>query len=126
MKPSLPDVLLVALGSAAGGVVRYLLAARIAPRALPYLPWGTFVVNVSGCFLIGLLYAMLAGRHAEHAWPGWRPLLGVGFLGGYTTFSTLMYDTWRLGWERGVLLLVGSAVAGGAAVVLGARLARLF
>lgn len=126
----LGDCLLVLLGSGLGGVARYALGTWIAAR-LPAsgssggFPWGTFVVNVTGCFLLGLLMGLLSERGQQQTpWHGWRLLLGVGFLGGYTTFSTLLYDTWRLGPRIGLLNFAGSGAAGYAAVALGARLAR--
>ena len=125
MTPRLSDCLLVGLGSGLGGVARYLLSAWVAARFPSGFPWGTFVVNISGCFLLGLLLTVLTERAAA-PWPGWRLLLGVGFLGGYTTFSTLLYETWRLG-PKGILWnLAGSGVAGYVAVALGVRIARLW
>ncbi len=124
MQPTLANCLLVALGSGLGGVTRYLLGTWLTARAGAGFPWGTFAVNVSGCFLLALLMTVVTER-SPSAWVGWRLLLGVGFLGGYTTFSALLYETWRLG-PRGVwLYLAGSALAGYLATVLGARLARL-
>jgi CrcB protein len=124
--PSLPrplDLLLVALGSGAGGVARYLLGGWIAQRtSAAGLPWGTLVVNVSGCLLIGLIAGVLAERPG--AWVGWRPLLIIGFLGGYTTFSTLMFDTWRLDWRAGLVNSLLSGMLGYGAVAVGAGLAR--
>jgi CrcB protein len=80
-------------------------------------PWGTLLANVSGCLLIGVLLGALGERHSH-----WRLLLGVGFLGGYTTFSTLMYDSVRLGAKTGGANLALSLVLGGLAVWLGLRL----
>jgi CrcB protein len=126
MPPLRPlDIALVALGSGAGGVARYLLGGWITAvqRTSPAnFPWGTFVVNVSGCFLIGLLAGVLAERPG--AWAGWRPLLVIGFLGGYTTFSTLLFDTWRLDLRAGLVNFLLSGMLGYGAVALGAGLAR--
>ena len=125
--PRLVDCLLIAGGSAVGGVARHLLAGWMQSRGggkdVAAFPWGIFAVNVSGCFLLGLLMTVLAERRPD-AWPGWRLLLGIGFLGGYTTFSTLLYDTWRLGPRIGFLNLAASAAAGWAATALASRLAR--
>jgi CrcB protein len=116
------DIVLVALGSGAGGVARYLLGGWIAQRTLPAgFPWGTLIVNVSGCLLIGLIAGVLAERPS--AWAGWRPLLVIGFLGGYTTFSTLLHDSWRLDWRAGLFNFLASGMLGYGAVVLGAGLA---
>jgi fluoride exporter len=117
-------ILLVAIGSALGGVARYLLGGWLATKIQPMpdsFPWGIFVVNVTGCFLLGALSTYLNERGAS-AWAGWRPLVGVGFLGGYTTFSTLLWDTWRLGPKTGFLNLIGSGIAGYIATALAARL----
>jgi CrcB protein len=117
------DIVLVALGSSAGGVARYLLSGWITQRTLVAgFPWGTLIVNVSGCFLIGLLAGLLAERPG--AWAGWRPLLVIGFLGGYTTFSTLLHDSWRLDWRAGLVNFLFSGALGYGAVALGAGLAR--
>lgn len=122
MPVSAADCLLVALGGAAGSVARYLVGGWIAHwatvRGQAVFPWGILAVNVTGCFLLGWLMAFLLGR-TPGTWNGWRPLLAVGFLGGYTTFSTLMYDVWRLGPRTGLLNLALSAAAGYVAVWLG-------
>ena len=124
MTPRLSDCLLVALGSGLGGMARYLVGAWVMARFSSGFPWGTFAVNVSGCFLLGLLLTILSERAAA-PWSGWRLLLGVGFLGGYTTFSTLLYETWQLG-PKGILWnLAASSAAGYIAVALGIRIARL-
>lgn len=75
---------LIALGGAAGAVLRHLLAMAVG------FPWGTLVVNVIGCFAIGIAWVVLAGRAP------WHPLLVTGFLGGFTTFSAFTLDTLRL------------------------------
>ncbi len=63
------------------------------PAADAHVPWHTFAVNVSGAFALGLLVALAA----RQGWPGWwRPLLGVGLLGGYTTFSTFALESTEL------------------------------
>lgn len=121
----LSDCLIVLLGSGLGGVARYVVGLWLASRSESAFPWGTFVVNVSGCFLIGVLMGILAARGGQ-AWHGWRLLLGIGFLGGYTTFSTLLFDTWRLGPRSGLINFLGSGAAGYVAVIVGTRLARLF
>jgi fluoride exporter len=122
--PPLTDILLVALGSALGGVARLIIGGWIAAKTQPLpdsFPWGIFVINVTGCFVLAALMGWLHARGAS-VWSGWRPLVGVGFLGGYTTFSTLLWDTWRLGPKVGFLNLLGSSVAGYIATALAARL----
>jgi len=119
-------LLLIAAGGAAGAVSRYLVDTAVLERFSGAFPLGILVVNVSGAFLVGLLGALLVDRGALPA--DLRMPLMVGFLGAYTTFSTLMLDSWRL-IEDGLPLLalgnlVGSAVLGLVAVVAGLWLGR--
>jgi CrcB protein len=83
--------LLVAAGGAIGATARYVVADLVHRVASPFFPWGTFVVNVTGCFVFGLV----AG--AGEAWgvlgPLTRAFVLVGILGGYTTFSSFTYET---------------------------------
>jgi CrcB protein len=118
--------LLLFAGGGAGAMLRYTLSLWIDARTGPGFPWGTFAVNVTGCFAIGVL-ATLAD---EHAWisPTARLLLVSGLLGGFTTFSTFGMETWQLiedgaGWLA-LANAGGSLAAGVAAVVLGALLTR--
>jgi CrcB protein len=69
-----------------GSLARYLAASAVATKVGSRFPWGTLAVNVSGCFLIGLLMTLFTERWRPH--PNWRLALVVGFLGGYTTFSS--------------------------------------
>ena len=111
--PGAADLAAVALGGGAGSVARYLISA--AWPAGGGFPWAVFTVNVSGCFLLGALMVYLL-----EVWPPrrlLRPLLGVGLLGGYTTFST---------YAGGVLtLLTGRATALADAYALTSVLASL-
>jgi CrcB protein len=83
--------LLIMLGAGLGGALRAFAATAITDRFAGRFPWGTFLVNISGCFGIGLLMTLLTERYHPH--PYWRMLLVVGFLGGYTTFSSFEYET---------------------------------
>ena len=109
-------VVYVALGGAAGAVLRYLCTLAVA------WPWATFAVNVVGSFLMGLAFVWLASR------PGWQPLAMAGLLGGFTTFSAFSLDALRLieGGQLGTAMLyVGGTVALClAAVFAGAVIAR--
>lgn len=87
------NVLLVAAGGAIGAVLRYLVGASLAARLGPDFPWGTFFVNVTGSFLIGVVLVLVEGGALT---PGARLFLAVGILGGYTTFSTYSYETLQL------------------------------
>ncbi len=88
-------------------------------------PLGTFVINVSGSFLIGLLMSLLTERWQPH--PHWRLFLVVGVLGGYTTFSSFEYETFQAARDgerwMGLLYVAGSVLLGYAAVWLGTVLA---
>ena len=112
---------LVFVGGGAGAVVRYIAGAAIMRRFGGSFPLGTLVINVSGSFVIGVLMTILTQRLEVS--PNWRFLLVVGFLGGYTTFSSFEYETAQavrqgaLG--TGVLNLAGSVIAGYLAVWLG-------
>jgi CrcB protein len=84
----------IALGSALGGVLRYFLGGLI-QRATPgTFPIGTLVINITGSFLLGLLYRYSADSAAIT--PEVRAMLTIGLCGGYTTFSTFSYETVRL------------------------------
>lgn len=111
------DCGLVGLGSALGGVARYGLGSWITGRWPSTIPVGTLIVNVSGCFLLGWIAATL-GSKSE----GWRLLLGVGFCGGYTTFSTLMADTAKLKPGPSLTNIALSLALGLLAVWLGGKL----
>lgn len=120
------DILLViAAGGALGSLARWALTASW-PTGAHTLPWATGVENVSGAFLLGLLMVFVLD-----VWPArryLRPFLGVGVLGGYTTFSTYMLDTHAL-LARGdaaqaLLYLFGTLVLGLGAVWAGVLLAR--
>lgn len=117
--------LLVMAGGAAGSVARYAAGTAIMTRFGGRFPLGTLAVNVTGSFVIGLLMTLFAEYHPH---PNWRLLLVVGFLGGYTTFSSFEYETYAAlrdgGFWIGALNVAGSVLLGYAAVWLGAALAR--
>ncbi|GAB3852049.1 fluoride efflux transporter CrcB [Micromonospora andamanensis] len=116
----------IAVGGMTGAVARHGLAVAL-PHPPHGFPWSTFAVNVSGCLLIGVLMVLIT-----EAWTAprlVRPFLGVGVLGGYTTFSTYAVEVQQAvaaGAARtGLLYLAGTLVAALAAVFLGITLARL-
>ncbi len=119
----LMNISLVALGGAAGSVLRYLTVLVAARLVGPGLPLGTLAVNVAGSFVIGVVAVWLVG---PRAWA--YPLLVTGFLGGFTTFSAYSLEALRL-WEGGEAGLAFAYVAGSVllslvAVMLGLALGR--
>lgn len=117
---------MIALGGALGALARYEVAAFIQARIPAGFPWGTFAVNISGCLVMGIAATLLTDRLVVH--PNWRFLIPIGFIGAYTTFSTFEYETFRAvtegAWLVGGLNVLGSIVAGYAALWLGVALAR--
>ena len=115
--------LVVFVGAGLGGVARYAIGTLF-PVDSAGFPWPTFLINVSGSLLLGFVYAVLDGGSAS---PVWRTFLGVGLLGGYTTFSTFSLETLRLAqhgdWQRAGLYVLGSALFAVAATLLGLRVA---
>ena len=83
--------LIVGLGGFLGAVARFWIGGLVYDRTGTRFPYGTFVVNCSGCFLIGLTMAILTER--THLSPNWRYFIPIGFIGGYTTFSSFEYET---------------------------------
>lgn len=118
---------LVGLAGAAGALTRYLLSRLIAERAQTIFPWATLTINVSGAFLIGLLFG-LTSRKAIIVQT--QAVLATGFLGGYTTFSTMSWEGVQLlkGGNRrlSAFYLVGNFVPGLLAAALGMVLGGLF
>ncbi len=116
--PALIAVAAVALGGAAGSVVRYAVQA-----AFRFHPSGTLLVNLAGSFLIGLCAAW-----AERGAPWLRPWIMTGFLGGFTTFSAFSLENLRMlreGQAGAALLYVAASAAGGVALAFaGYALAR--
>jgi CrcB protein len=93
----------IGLGGFLGANARALVGSLVTQRLGMLLPYGTLVVNVTGCLLIGLLVGVLERRDVH---PGIRPALGLGFLGAYTTFSAFGFETVHLVREGSLLLAV--------------------
>src|SRR4051812_5618142 len=110
-------LLAVAVGGAFGSVARHVLAARIAAWLGQGFPWGIFVVNVLGGFVMGALVETMALRWSLSA--EWRAFLTVGMLGGFTTFSSFSLDTVLL-MQRGDYALAAAYVVGSVALSVGA------
>ena len=123
----LRTALLLALGGGLGAEARY-VAGGLAARAFgTRLPWGTFLVNVSGCLALGFVLTLLDEHLPDSR--AWRALVAVGFLGAYTTFSTFAWEGNRLlaseGWGAALGYALGSVAAGLLAVRGGILLARM-
>jgi CrcB protein len=120
-------LLLIGIGGFAGAITRYVVDGAVAERTAGAFPWGTFVVNLSGSFVLGLLFVITAERAILPAEVR-GPVL-IGFIGAYTTFSTFMLETWRLMEDGAIALalvnLVGSTVIGLVAVIAGLTIGRL-
>ena len=101
---SIRAVAAVAAGGAVGALGRYAIGEAGAGLGIA-APWATLAVNVSGCFLMGLLVAAILADPSRH--PLWRPLLGIGALGGFTTFSAFAGDAVLLAGEGSWLAAVG-------------------
>ena len=117
---------MIAAGGALGAMARYALGGLVQQWAGARLPYGTFVINVSGCLVMGVMMTLLTERGVLN--PNWRFLVPVGFIGAYTTFSTFEYETFRAmeqdAWLVGVGNVLVSVVVGFASVALGVALTR--
>jgi fluoride exporter len=82
---------LIALGGALGSMARYRVGSTIANRMGTKFPYGTFVINITACVIIGFSLTFLAKRAGLN--PAWRFLVPVGFIGAYSTFSTYEWET---------------------------------
>jgi CrcB protein len=121
-------LLLVALGGALGSMARYGAAAGVNRWAQSPFPWGTLFVNIVGSFLIGLIMVLLmkAGEWRESS----RLLLVTGVMGGFTTFSSFSWETWKLIEDGRLALALGNVLLSVAiclvATMAGALLAKQF
>jgi CrcB protein len=115
--------LVVGLGGFLGSIARFAVGTWIVNRYAGTFPWATFIINISGSFLLGLIGTLLLNRILIN--PNWRLFVTIGFIGAYTTFSTFEYESARLGnsWQA-LGNLLGSVVAGYGAVWIGIKLAE--
>lgn len=116
----------LALAGGIGAACRLLLDGAISSRRRGALPWGTIVINVTGSFLLGLVTGLATATVLPETW---QLVVGTGFLGGYTTFSTASFETVRLVQERkhlaAVLTGLGTLVVTTALAGLGLWLGSL-
>jgi CrcB protein len=103
------NYILVGVGSAIGGVSRFWASGVIANRFGQSFPWGTLVVNVSGCFIIGLFATLTATEGRWLVGPSGRNFFMTGVCGGYTTFSSFSLQTLNLARDEEWLYAVGNA-----------------
>ena len=119
-------LLLIGLGGFAGAISRYLVDGFVTDRTAGAFPWGTLAVNLSGSFVLGLLFAMTAERAILPA--DIRGPVMIGFIGAYTTFSTFMLESWVLiengSYTTAVANVGGSVLLGLVAVVAGLTVGR--
>lgn len=119
-------LLVIGLGGFAGAIARYAVDGWVTSLVRGSFPWGTLLVNASGSLLIGLLFAAMTERALIPA--ELRGPLMIGFVGAYTTFSTLALESWRLledgAWLLALANLGGSVLVGVAAVVIGISVGR--
>ena len=120
------NLLIISLGGALGAVSRFLLGNGLSRALGSALPYGTFVINIVGCFAMGLLMTLIVDREILPA--AWRLFLCVGFLGGFTTFSSFGYEALILLTEGRLLAALayvgGSVVLGLVAAAAGVLCAR--
>ena len=123
----MPVIVGVALGGAMGASARYVVDRVVEQRSDSMFPWSTFLINLSGCLVIGVIMAALVDRPGVPAWL--RIGLVMGVVGGYTTFSTFAQEALDLTEANRVGLMlaytIGSVVIGIVAVYVGIRIGRL-
>lgn len=120
-------IILVAIGGSIGSVLRYLISKWAAEKIDFTLPYGTFIVNIVGCFIIGFFMTMVTERVVVS--PYWRLFVTVGFVGGLTTFSSFSYESIQLllqsNFFQGFCNIGGNIIIGLFATWLGISVARL-
>ncbi|NUQ82479.1 MAG: fluoride efflux transporter CrcB [Bacteroidetes bacterium] len=119
-------LLTIFIGGGLGAVSRYLAGSWVNRLMGPEFPWGTLLVNVAGSFIIGFFLTWM--EHRLPVFPYWRPLIAIGFLGGFTTFSSFSWETVVLLRNGDYLLAAlntgGSVLLCLTGVILGIWLAR--
>lgn len=120
-------ILLLALAGTCGTLSRYWLSGAVFGIMGRDFPWGTAAVNLLGCLLFGLIWVMADEREIIH--PEMRLVILVGFMGAFTTFSSLIFETGELmrgaQWAKAALNLVGQNLLGFVAFAIGAAIGRV-
>jgi CrcB protein len=116
------DVLLVGLGGLVGSIARYAVSTWLLSALGPTFPWGTLAVNLTGCFVAGVLFGVGDARGLA---TGTRLLLLTGFLGGYTTFSAFGIETVRLAEQQGAAMAAANVATNVVAGVVVAAIGLL-
>jgi CrcB protein len=121
------SLLIAGFGGFIGTILRFLVSRYFQVHSSSLFPWGTFVVNMIGCFLIGIIFGL--SERTNLISPEWRIFLTIGFCGGFTTFSTFSNDTFLLiqdkEWFQMILYTSLSFFMGLVAVYLGRFLTKL-
>lgn len=120
-------VIAVAVGGSIGATTRYLVSTWAANRLGTDFPYGTLIVNIVGCFIIGAFMTATTERFIIN--PYWRLIVTVGFVGGLTTFSSFSYETFKLMEDGNIILvlynLLGNFILGFFATWLGITASRV-
>jgi CrcB protein len=106
--------LMVVIGGGLGSALRFWVGSYVSERLGTRFPYGTFVINITASFLIGFILTVLAEKTDSN--PNWRYLIPIGFIGGYSTFSTFEFESFRA-FQNGEILITGLNI--GLSVVLG-------
>jgi len=123
MRELLWPVFYVFIGGGVGSVFRFWVSSFVQKTTQSHIPYGTLTVNIVGSFLIGFIIAYIESRSTE--FPFWRQLLIIGFLGGFTTFSSFSYDTLSL-FRNNEIMAAFLNMAGNLGLCLGASFLGLW
>lgn len=119
--------LYIAIGGSLGAIARYWVGSAVAGKLGTKFPYGTFVINITACIIIGFSLELL-GKHAELN-PAWRYLIPTGFVGAYSTFSTFEWETFTSlqtgGFAVAGAYVVSSLVIGLIGIWCGVLIARV-
>jgi CrcB protein len=121
-------LILIAVFGAAGTLARYGLQGFVQTRTGGNFPYGTLLVNLTGCFFLGLIGQFMLNRLVIS--PDWRVAIAIGFFGGYTTFSSFGWETAKMledgEWAQVATYVAASVIAGLILTITGIRLANRF